>query len=42
MVTIDYSEIESYADYLEMHGRREGTVKNVRYVTRRIWRRSAA
>lgn len=36
MVTIDYSEIESYADYLEMHGRREGTVRNVRYVTRRV------
>lgn len=36
MVTIDYSEIESYADYLEAHGRREGTVSNVRYVTRRV------
>lgn len=35
-MTTDYAEVEQYAQYLEDHGRRPGTVRNVRYVTRRV------
>ena len=35
-MTVDYTQIEEYAQYLENHGRRPGTIKNVRFVTRRV------